>query len=105
MELQPKDILEIMLDPYSSQIILGTMEQERGIRELSKALNIPLSVCYRRVKMLVEKGMLKERMHGKRVKYISAVDTFKATLNFDNNEMNVLLNIDDEEYKLNGSIL
>ena len=105
MELQPKDILEIMLDPYSSQIILGTMEQERGIRELSKALDIPLSVCYRRVKMLVEKGMLKERRHGKRVKYISVVDTFKATLNFDNNEMNVLLNIDDEEYKLKGSIL
>ncbi len=105
MELQAKDVLEIMLDPYSSQIIMGTMEKEMGIREISKKLDIPLSVCYRRVKMLVEKGILKEKKHGKRVKYLSTVDNFKAVLNFDNNEMHVEMSVEEEKVSMKSSIL
>ncbi len=105
MELDPKDVLGILLDHYSSQIIMGTMERARGIRELSKEYNIPLSVCYRRVKMLASMGILSEQRVGNRVKYISNIDSFNAILDFERNSMRVEMTADGEEFKTEGNIV
>ncbi len=100
------NILSLLLDHYSSQILMGTTDRARGIRELSKEYNIPLSVCYRRVKMLAEMGLLNEKKEGKRVKYLSNIDNFKAVLNFEENKM--VVDMDDskgENYRVEGNIV
>ncbi len=100
------DILSVILDQYSSQILMGASERPMGIRELSKKLEIPLSVCYRRVKMLADMGLLCETKVGKRVKYISKIENFKAVLNFEENHM--IVDMDDskgESHRLEGKIV
>ncbi len=105
MEPHPQDLLSAFLDHYSSKIILGTMKQPMGIREISKEFGIPLSVCYRRVKNLLEMGILIEKKNGKRTKYISKIDNFNAVLNFEKNEMFITLNADGKTYDLEGKIV
>ncbi len=105
MELNAKDMLGVLMDRYSSQIIMGTSTKAKGIRELSREYDIPLSVCYRRVKMLAEMGLLKEKKFGKRVKYLSSVETFKAVLDFEENHMKIEMNSGSEAYEVEGEIL
>ncbi len=105
MELAAKDILGILMDRYSSKIILGTLDRAKGIREMSRDYDIPLSVCYRRVKMLAEMGFLREEKKGKRVKYLSKIDHFKAVLNFESNSMMIEMNAGGKNYTNEGEIL
>ncbi len=105
MELDAKDMLSILMDRYSSQIIIGTSEEAKGIRELSREYGIPLSVCYRRVKMLASAGLLREKKYGKRVKYISNVENFKAVLDFEENRVIIEMDSNEEKYELEGEIL
>ncbi len=106
MELEARNVLSVLLDHYSSQILMGTVEKAKGIREMSKEFKIPLSVCYRRVKMLAELGLLNEERHGKRVKYISNIENFKAILNFEENKVMVTLDdADGKNYNMEGPIL
>ncbi len=106
MELEAINVLGVLLDHYSSQILIGTIDTPKGIRELSKEYKIPLSVCYRRVKMLAEMGLLNEKKYGKRVKYVSNIENFKAVLNFEENKM--VVDMDDsngENYRVEGNIV
>ncbi|NPA75153.1 MAG: winged helix-turn-helix transcriptional regulator [Euryarchaeota archaeon] len=105
MELDAKDMLGVLMDRYSSQILMGTSDKAKGIRELSREFEIPLSVCYRRVKMLASIGLLKEEKNGKRIKYISNIEHFKAVLDFEGNRVKIEMNYEEGSYEMEGEIL
>ena len=98
-------MLNVVMDRYTSQILLGTANRAKGIRELSREYNIPLTVCYRRVKKLAEIGLLKEEKIGKRAKYISKIEDFRATLNFEENKLTMNMVAGGEKYHVEGNIL
>lgn len=98
-------MVSIFMDRYSSQILLGTSAKAKGIRELSREYNIPVTVCYRRIKKLVEIGLLKEEKIGKRVKYRSKIEDFNALMDFEENKLRISMVTDGEKYDVETTIL
>jgi len=98
-------MVSIFMDRYSSQILLGTSTKAKGIRELSREYNIPVTVCYRRIKKLVEIGLLKEEKIGKRVKYRSKIEDFNALMDFEENKLRISMVADGEKYDVETTIL
>ncbi len=105
MEMNAKEVMSIIMERYTLQILMGTSEKPKGIRELSREYNIPVTMCYRRVKSLVGKGLLSEEKEGKRVKYISNMENFRAILNFEENTMHVILKNGDDTLEKKSTIL
>jgi len=105
MDLEVKAMVSVFMDRYSSQILLGTSGQPKGIRELSREYDIPVTVCYRRIKKLVEIGLLKEEKIGKRVKYKSKIEDFNAVMDFEENRLRISLLADGERYDVETPIL
>ncbi|AGB04780.1 hypothetical protein AciM339_0906 [Aciduliprofundum sp. MAR08-339] len=105
MNLEAKSMVSVFMDKYSSQILLGTSTSSKGIRELSREYNIPVTVCYRRIKMLLEMGLLKEERVGKRLKYRSKINDFSAVLDFESNRLKINMSADGEEYEVETTIL
>ncbi|MCD6275303.1 MAG: winged helix-turn-helix transcriptional regulator [Thermoplasmata archaeon] len=105
MSLEVKTMVSIFMDRYSSQILLGTSTKAKGIRELSREYNIPVTVCYRRIKKLVEIGLLKEEKIGKRVKYRSKIEDFNALMDFEENKLRISMVADGEKYDVETTIL
>ncbi len=95
----------LLMDKYASQILLGTAKKPKGIREISRDYNIPVSVCYRRIKKLVDMGLLTEVRYGKRAKYRSNIEDFRAVLNFEENKLYITMTADGEEFEAETSIL
>ncbi len=98
-------MVSIFMDRYASQILLGTSARPKGIRELSREYNIPVTVCYRRIKKLVEIGLLQEEKIGKRVKYKSRIEDFNAVMDFERNTLKISMIADGERYDVETSIL
>ncbi len=105
MNIEASNMVTVFMDKYSSQILLGTSTQPKGIRELSREYNIPVTVCYRRIKKLVDMGLLREEKVGKRLKYRSKINDFSAVLDFENNRMRINMNADGEDYEIETTIL
>ncbi len=105
MNLEVKSMVSIFMDRYASQILLGTSARPKGIRELSREYNIPVTVCYRRIKKLVEIGLLQEEKIGKRVKYKSKIEDFNAVMDFENNTLRITMVADGERYDAETNIL
>ena len=105
MNIEARSMVNVFMDRYSSQILLGTSTRAKGIRELSREYDIPVTVCYRRIKKLVEMGLLMEEKVGKRLKYRSKINDFSAMLDFEGNKMKINMIADGETYDLETSIL
>jgi len=56
----PFETFKLLLDEYSSRILLLTNSEPLNAVELSEALGIPIAACYRRIRALKDAGMLKE---------------------------------------------
>ncbi len=95
----------LMMDKYASQILLGTSSHPKGIREISREYNIPVTVCYRRIKKLVEIGLLMEEKKGKRIKYRSKIEDFNAVMDFEGNKLVISMVADGERYDVETNIL
>ncbi len=105
MNVEASSMISVFMDKYSSQILLGTATKPKGIREISREYNIPVTVCYRRIKKLVEMGLLREEKVGKRLKYQSRINDFSAVLDFEGNRMKINMNADGENYEIEAPIL
>ena len=105
MNMEVKSMVSVFMDKYSSQILLGTSTKAKGIREISREYNIPVTVCYRRIKKLVEMGLLMEEKVGKRLKYRSKINDFSAILDFESNKLRINMVADGESYEIETSIL
>ena len=98
-------MVSLLMDKYASQILLGTSSQPKGIREISREYNIPVTVCYRRIKKLVELGLLLEEKMGKRIKYRSKIEDFNAVMDFERNKLVINMVADGERYNVETNIL
>lgn len=80
------DNFRLMLDEHASQILSLTGERAMNAAEISDALGIPISACYRRIRMLRSAGMLREELKapslgGKSVSlYRSTVESAEVAL-------------------------
>jgi DNA-binding Lrp family transcriptional regulator len=76
----------LLLDEYSSRILLLTSSACLNATELSDALGIPIAACYRRIRALKDAGLLREEgrsvsIGGKLVAtYKNAVDKAEVLL-------------------------
>ncbi len=51
-------LLSSLADEYSRKILLTTLYEAKSVEDLSRAQNIPISTCYRRVNEMKELGLL-----------------------------------------------
>jgi DNA-binding Lrp family transcriptional regulator len=51
-------ILEALADDFSERIMRYAVEHARTVEEISSVQNIPLSTCYRRIRELVDAGLV-----------------------------------------------
>lgn len=54
------EILEILSDKYSLQIVQSLSVEPSTIPQLSRKLEIPMAACYRRVNTLLNEGLIQE---------------------------------------------
>ena len=52
-------ILDALADEYSRKILNFTIEQSRSVIDIIKALDIPMTTAYRRIKGLTEQKLLR----------------------------------------------
>jgi DNA-binding Lrp family transcriptional regulator len=53
-----EDLVRMLSDEYSRKIVQSAMAQARSVEDFSRESRIPLSTCYRRVRDLVNDGIL-----------------------------------------------
>gem|GEM_PF-1165463 len=78
--------LSLFTDSYASKILAYVAVKPSGAQEISRNLDIPIAVCYRRLKELEEAGLIKVvrrflNRRGKRVNIYAAVVS-KAKIEF-----------------------
>lgn len=80
------DNFRLMLDEHASRILSLTGQRAMNAAEISEAIGIPISACYRRIRMLRNAGMLREddkapSLGGKSVSlYRSTVESAEVAL-------------------------
>ena len=57
-EKQKEAILNALLDDYSRKILDSTIDKAKSITEIIREQDIPMTSTYRRVKLLMEKGII-----------------------------------------------
>lgn len=72
-KFNPIDISNLISNRYASRILMGTYKKPISVHQISKVLDIPIAVCYRKVNELERLGFLRctDRIlnrKGKRVK-------------------------------------
>ncbi len=88
-----QEIADALLDEYSRKIMLSLIDYSKSIEEISEEENIPISTCYRRIHVLLHRGMVKAcetvlQKDGK--KYIKYRAIFKnVSLQIDSSKMAV----------------
>src|SRR5437660_11835252 len=56
--MEPLQLSQTVMDEYSARILMGTFERPVSALELSRRFGLPIAACYRRIKELVELGLL-----------------------------------------------
>lgn len=56
--LDPLELSQTVMDPYSVRILLGTSESAVSALELSRRFGIPIAACYRRIRQLESAGLV-----------------------------------------------
>lgn len=80
------DNFRLMLDEHASRILSLTGQRAMNATEISEAIGIPISACYRRLRLLRNAGMLREEnkapsANGKSVAlYRSTVESAEVAL-------------------------
>jgi hypothetical protein len=69
----PVEISNLISDKYVSKILMSTYKKPRSVQNISATYNIPIAVCYRKVKYLEDLGFMRSvdsklNGNGKRVK-------------------------------------
>ncbi len=88
-----RDVSRLLADDYSQKILVNTFSSPMSAQRLSKACQIPIAACYRRIHELEDCGLLsvdreKEVYKGRKVRlYRCRLKT--ATLRFNNGKFAV----------------
>lgn len=57
--MDPIEATKIISDEYAIKILVATYRRSKSIIELSNVLSIPIAACYRRVRMLEQKNLIR----------------------------------------------
>jgi hypothetical protein len=73
MTYNPVKISNLISDKYVSKILMSTFKKPKSVQNISATYNIPIAVCYRKVRQLEDLGFLRctgTRLNGngKRIK-------------------------------------
>jgi hypothetical protein len=79
VEKQSLDLSRLLADRHSARLIQATMRNPRSAFDLSESLGMPIAVCFRKIKLLEDAGLIvcAERRFSKSGKRVSL---FKSTL-------------------------
>lgn len=95
--------IRMMFDDQSSTILRLTSQNPRTASQLCQALHIPRSVCYRKLKVLinerlldVDKPMGNWGSKGHATKYVSNIDTAYVAL--EHGEMRMVLKLKNDNH-------
>jgi hypothetical protein len=58
-EYNPIDISNLITGRYESTILMCTYRKAKSVNEISRVFDIPIAVCYRKVKKLEDLGFLR----------------------------------------------
>ncbi len=56
--VEPLQVSQAVMDPYSVRILLGTSKDAVSALELSRRFGIPIAACYRRIRQLESAGLV-----------------------------------------------
>ncbi len=56
--MQPLEVSQSILEPYSARILLGTCGSALSVVDLSQRFGIPIAACYRRIRQLERMGLV-----------------------------------------------
>jgi len=95
--------IRMMLDDQTSTILMLTSQNPRTASQLCRALHIPRSVCYRKLKTLIGEQLLdvshaQNQLGGKghATRYVSNID--KAYVSLEHGEMMMVLKLKNESH-------
>ncbi len=87
------EILKLMSDEYMRKIVASAASAAKSVEEISKENGIPISTCYRRVRELVDTGILREQsiiLNGEGKKYQTYSSELKeARINLSNKGLTI----------------
>ncbi len=87
------EILEILSDKYSLQIVQSLSTEPSTIPQLGRKLNIPMAACYRRVNTLLNQGLIQEEgvnSRTKRKSVIYSTNIFKLDISFGSGKLFII---------------
>jgi len=58
--MDPIEASQLITDEYSAKILIATFKRKLSAQELSAKCGIPIAACYRKIKMLIDSGLLEE---------------------------------------------
>ncbi len=99
-----REVSQLLADDYSQKILVNTYSVPMSAQRLSKACQIPIAACYRRIHELEEAGLLtvdreKEIYKGRKVR-LYRCKLRSATIKFNNGKFAVRYDcVPDQEMK------
>ncbi len=87
------EILEILSDKYSLQIVQSLSVEPSTIPQLSRKLEIPMAACYRRVNTLLNEELIQEEgvnSRAKRRSIIYSTNIFKLDISFGSGKLFII---------------
>ncbi len=57
-EKQSPEISSLLADKHSARILFATMRNPRSAFDLSQSIGIPIAVCFRKIKLLEDAGLI-----------------------------------------------
>jgi predicted transcriptional regulator len=58
--MDPIEASQLITDEYSAKILIATFKRKLSAQELSSKCGIPIAACYRKIKVLMDSGLLEE---------------------------------------------
>ena len=95
--IDPYALSQAILDPTNLKILAKLTRKPMTAKELVKAVGIPYTTCYRRLKWLVENGLCNvntNRTNGSNLAYkVYSAEIESLTLHFDDEEFDLVLRL------------
>lgn len=58
--MDPIEASQLITDEYSAKILIATFKRRVSAQDISERCGIPIAACYRKIKTLIESGLLEE---------------------------------------------
>lgn len=59
MKIKALEVSKLVMDEYTEKILVGTFKRAKSAKQLSREHNIPLRLCYEKIRLLEKLGFLR----------------------------------------------